>query len=160
MDLRRPPPGRFGQPRTSRRAVLGLGLGLAGLLLGGCEQLRPRSPNGAQATAGLLARPAANQWPLLFWQSDASTQKAYRYAIENRDALKYIPCYCGCGESGHPARLARDGGKFVRIGGNEPARDDEEKHEDRKSDEKIRHRCAVSRVARAGATPRRFWSRC
>lgn len=28
-------------------------------------------------------------------------REAYRFAIANRDTLRYIPCYCGCGSEGH-----------------------------------------------------------
>jgi hypothetical protein len=32
----------------------------------------------------------------------AETRDAYRFAVLNRDVLKYIPCYCGCWDSvGH-----------------------------------------------------------
>src|SRR5215813_14589593 len=30
-------------------------------------------------------------------------REAYRFAVANRDVLRYIPCYCGCGEQGIPA---------------------------------------------------------
>jgi hypothetical protein len=34
-------------------------------------------------------------------------QEAYRFAIANRDTLRYIPCYCGCGESdGHTSNAS------------------------------------------------------
>jgi hypothetical protein len=28
-------------------------------------------------------------------------REAYRFAVANRDILRYISCYCGCGEQGH-----------------------------------------------------------
>jgi len=28
-------------------------------------------------------------------------REAYRFAVANRDTLRYIPCYCGCGADGH-----------------------------------------------------------
>lgn len=28
-------------------------------------------------------------------------REAYRFAIANKDILRYIPCYCGCGSEGH-----------------------------------------------------------
>lgn len=28
-------------------------------------------------------------------------REAYRFAITNRDTLRYIPCSCGCGSEGH-----------------------------------------------------------
>ena len=35
------------------------------------------------------------------------TRDAYRFAVLNRDVLKYIPCYCGCGESaGHTSNAS------------------------------------------------------
>ena len=30
---------------------------------------------------------------------------AYRFAAANPEILKYIPCYCGCGEMGHGSNL-------------------------------------------------------
>ena len=42
----------------------------------------------------------------------------YRYAVEHGEELKYIPCYCGCGNIGHASNRAcyikrehPDGGK-------------------------------------------------
>lgn len=34
------------------------------------------------------------------------TVEAYEFAVANQDVLKYIPCYCGCGElDGHDSNL-------------------------------------------------------
>ena len=33
-------------------------------------------------------------------------REAYRFAIANRDTLRYIPCYCGCGERGHTSNAS------------------------------------------------------
>jgi hypothetical protein len=33
-------------------------------------------------------------------------REAYRFAVANRDVLRYIPCYCGCGESGHTSNAS------------------------------------------------------
>lgn len=34
------------------------------------------------------------------------TAEAYEFAVNNQDVLKYIPCYCGCGElEGHDSNL-------------------------------------------------------
>src|SRR6266508_3535341 len=32
--------------------------------------------------------------------------EAYRFAIANRDTLRYIPCYCGCGSEGHTSNAS------------------------------------------------------
>ncbi len=31
---------------------------------------------------------------------------AYRFALANRDVLRYIPCYCGCGADGHTSNAS------------------------------------------------------
>jgi hypothetical protein len=33
-------------------------------------------------------------------------REAYRFAIANRDTLRYIPCYCGCGQQGHTSNAS------------------------------------------------------
>ena len=33
-------------------------------------------------------------------------REAYRFAIVNRDTLRYIPCYCGCGSEGHTSNAS------------------------------------------------------
>jgi len=33
-------------------------------------------------------------------------REAYRFAIANRDTLRYIPCYCGCGANGHTSNAS------------------------------------------------------
>ena len=38
---------------------------------------------------------------------DPATRDAYRFAVLNRDVLRYIPCYCGCWESvGHTSNAS------------------------------------------------------
>ncbi len=33
-------------------------------------------------------------------------REAYRFALANRNTLRYIPCYCGCGEQGHTSNAS------------------------------------------------------
>ena len=33
-------------------------------------------------------------------------REAYRLALANRSMLRYIPCYCGCGEQGHTSNAS------------------------------------------------------
>jgi hypothetical protein len=33
-------------------------------------------------------------------------REAYRFAVANRNVLRYIPCYCGCGEQGHTSNAS------------------------------------------------------
>jgi hypothetical protein len=39
-------------------------------------------------------------------KAPAEVREAYRFAIINRDTLKYIPCYCGCGSEGHTSNAS------------------------------------------------------
>ena len=36
----------------------------------------------------------------------AEVREAYRFAIANRETLRYIPCYCGCGFEGHTSNAS------------------------------------------------------
>ncbi len=33
-------------------------------------------------------------------------REAYRFAIANRETLRYIPCYCGCAADGHTSNAS------------------------------------------------------
>jgi hypothetical protein len=55
--------------------------------------------------------------------SDANTQMAYQFAVDRPDVMKWMACYCGCGDhAGHKSALncfVKDGGKeFDRHGAN------------------------------------------
>jgi hypothetical protein len=39
-------------------------------------------------------------------KAPAEVREAYRFAILNRDTLRYIPCYCGCGSEGHTSNAS------------------------------------------------------
>ncbi len=39
-------------------------------------------------------------------KAPAEVREAYRFAILNRDTLRYIPCYCGCGSDGHTSNAS------------------------------------------------------
>jgi hypothetical protein len=36
----------------------------------------------------------------------AEVSEAYSFAIANQEILRYIPCYCGCGEEGHTSNAS------------------------------------------------------
>ena len=38
-------------------------------------------------------------------KAPVEVREAYRFAIANRDTLRYIPCYCDCGDQGTRATL-------------------------------------------------------
>ena len=39
-------------------------------------------------------------------RAPVDVREAYRFAVANRDTLRYIPCYCGCGEQGHTSNAS------------------------------------------------------
>jgi hypothetical protein len=57
------------------------------------------SESGKTAKAYALAPESA--LPAAVQRAPSKVQEAYRFAIANRDTLRYIPCFCGCGEEGH-----------------------------------------------------------
>lgn len=85
----------------TRRRFLGLVLPLTAGFLAACSGTRAAREAFKDGWDDLLARPAQEQWPARFWEATPEVQEAYRYAVANADALRYIPCYCGCGRSGH-----------------------------------------------------------
>jgi hypothetical protein len=39
-------------------------------------------------------------------KAPGEVREAYRFAVLNRDTLRYIPCYCGCGADGHTSNAS------------------------------------------------------
>jgi hypothetical protein len=53
-------------------------------------------------------------------------QQAYQFAVANPDALKQIPCYCGCGKMGHKSNYmcyVKDAGAAGKPVAGKPAFD-------------------------------------
>ena len=44
--------------------------------------------------------------PAAVWRASQHVQEAYRFAIDNRETLRWIPCFCGCGHKGHTSNAA------------------------------------------------------
>lgn len=44
--------------------------------------------------------------PVDIQRAPVEVREAYRFAIANRDTLRYIPCFCGCGEQGHTSNAS------------------------------------------------------
>jgi hypothetical protein len=47
-----------------------------------------------------------NMLPADIAKAPGEVREAYRFAINNRDTLRYIPCYCGCGADGHTSNAS------------------------------------------------------
>jgi hypothetical protein len=86
----------------NRRIVLQGTLGVAGLALVGCS-----APGIGQEEDPflLVANPAKEEWPPMFREAPDYIQETYRFAIANKNDLQWMPCFCGCGETGHTSNF-------------------------------------------------------
>lgn len=74
-----------------RRRLL---LAAAAALAVGCSPAR-------SAAAPAPIAPPRQQWPRYVLDADPAVRAAYAFAVADRVVLKWIPCYCGCGDLGH-----------------------------------------------------------
>ena len=67
----------------------------------------PAKPDAAALPAGVVRVDAAKMWSSRpdFVRADATTQSAYRYAIEHPEVVAWMPCYCGCEAMDHRSNL-------------------------------------------------------
>ena len=92
-------------------------LGLAGVALVGCSA--PGIGQKEDDPFLLIANPAKDQWPQMFHDAPDYIQETYRFAVANQDSLKWMPCFCGCGDTGHTSNFdcyvaeQRSGGEVV-----------------------------------------------
>jgi len=47
-----------------------------------------------------------NMLPAQMHNAPTRVREAYQFAVANPDALKNVPCYCGCGAIGHTSNYA------------------------------------------------------
>lgn len=83
----------------NRRDFLTRGLLAAGTMaIAGCR--------GFEAADHRYKLAPENILPADIAKAPGEVREAYRFAIANRDTLKYIPCYCGCGSEGHTSNAS------------------------------------------------------
>jgi hypothetical protein len=70
---------------------------IGGLLLAAC--------GGGQANPQVKLAPVS-ALPMQMQQAPVAVRTAYQFAATNPDALRNVPCYCGCGAIGHKSNLA------------------------------------------------------
>lgn len=75
----------------------------AGAFLAGCGPRGSAAPSAAATELpALAAHPASGRWPDVVARAPAEVREAYAYAVDAYAVLRFIPCYCGCGQSvGH-----------------------------------------------------------
>ena len=66
------------------------------LLSAGCA---PTPSNG-------LTMAPMNMLPAKMQSAPTRVREAYQFAAANADALKHVPCYCGCGAIGHTSNYS------------------------------------------------------
>jgi hypothetical protein len=82
-----------------RRDFLAKGLAAAGaMMLAGCRGFEAAEHRYKLAPESVL--------PTDIRSAPDEVREAYRFAIANRDTLRYIPCYCGCGSEGHTSNAS------------------------------------------------------
>ena len=75
-------------------------LGLFASVLSGCSTSPSASHSDQNHMAAMAEMPASVQ------NAPVSVSDAYRFAVANPDALKNVPCYCGCGPIGHTSNYS------------------------------------------------------
>ena len=86
--------------RWTRRALLRASLGVVAVACGGAAAPTPTAADGRPSDP-LAANGSQGVWPERIAKSSKEIQEAYAYAVQRPPSLQYIPCYCGCGASGH-----------------------------------------------------------
>lgn len=82
-----------------RRDFLANGLAAGGaMMLAGC--------GGFEAAEHRYKLAPENGLPVDIARAPDEVREAYRFAIANRETLRYIPCYCGCGSEGHTSNAS------------------------------------------------------
>ncbi|PKO16632.1 MAG: hypothetical protein CVU39_07355 [Chloroflexi bacterium HGW-Chloroflexi-10] len=64
------------------------------------------SPNTTSSDNDLDEIAPMSGMPTEIQQAPITVQEAYQFAIANPDALKNVPCYCGCGAAGHTSNYS------------------------------------------------------
>lgn len=95
----------------NRRLFLTRGLVAAGTMaIAGCRGFEAAEHRYKLAPESVLPADIA--------KAPAEVREAYRFAITNRDTLRYIPCYCGCGSEGHTSNAScyiKDSSKLDKL---------------------------------------------
>jgi hypothetical protein len=85
---------------TLRRSISTLLLALLAvtILASACGSSQAASANVQKQNMKLAA---ASELPKDMQMAPERVRTAYQFAVANPDALKNVPCYCGCGAMGH-----------------------------------------------------------
>ena len=96
----------------ARWLILLVALILVASFLGGCA-----STKSSQTDLNKMA--PMSDMPAEIQNAPTVVQEAYQFAVANPEALKNVPCYCGCGAVGHTSNYScyvqevKDSGEIV-----------------------------------------------
>jgi hypothetical protein len=99
----------------TRRQFLAAGLASAAAVTGACSSGSSDAPRGTKATEDFSSRFARFKaaaepngdlakvvWPDFVTDAGPDVKRLYEFQITNGELMRYIPCFCGCGQnSGH-----------------------------------------------------------
>ena len=72
------------------------------LLASACSPIAQARPvSTPSAVPPLAAHPVRGIWPVQYRTAPQQVRDAYSWAATHENILQSIPCYCGCGSSGH-----------------------------------------------------------
>lgn len=75
---------------------------LAGIAAAACVAPVAAKTGPTPIPSSLLAMPSMGMWPVRYQQAPQMVRDAYAFAVDHKAELRYIPCFCGCGETaGH-----------------------------------------------------------
>ncbi|MGB8647407.1 MAG: PCYCGC motif-containing (lipo)protein [Anaerolineae bacterium] len=85
------------------RAILMLAVLLPGFFATGCSAMPGANTSAADHEIKMAPM---SMLPQAMQSAPTTVSDAYRFALANSDALKNVPCYCGCGAIGHKSNYA------------------------------------------------------
>ena len=87
---------------VNRRRFLWEFTAIVGGTLWSADTWAASAPELRRAPSGdLLETVAKGELPSFAKKAAPKVQEAYRYAANNEETLRYIPCFCGCKNIGH-----------------------------------------------------------
>lgn len=82
------------------RCLLAWLVAVVAVLPAGCAEGSEHGAGGAVWLAAVSDLPAEIR------RAPVAVREAYQFAVANPEALRQVPCYCGCGAMGHTSNLA------------------------------------------------------
>jgi len=93
---------------STRRRSRWFYFAIAGLVAGGMVAVFVGWSGSGPPTGASRTRAPGDRYETLrpgqlptYAMGNAKAEQAYQYAAANPEVLRYIPCYCGCGNIGH-----------------------------------------------------------